>query len=347
MRLFDSSRFAAVLVAALLITACSGGGSSPLPHSLNPPTFGSAGDPLSLFVTNDLGTTGSVTVYDAGANGNVAPLAAIAGSNTQLGPAEGVAFDAAGNIYVSNKGVGCVTSCIAIFAAGASGNVAPLRTICGDKTQLTGLIGGIAVDSAGYIYVADAPESILVFAPGASGNVAPVRVINGSNTGLATPIGIALDAAGHLYVANETASAGPVPGSITEYAPGASGNAAPVAAIVGLTTGVASPRGLALANGNIYVTNIGAPAPEPSITVYPQGANGNVAPQNMITGPNTMLFGGTGIAVDASGAIYTANNNSPSYITVYAPGASGNATPARTIEGSNTQLGLPNLIALH
>lgn len=344
MRLFSFGRAALICLAAFL-TACGGGSStSSLPSVFAPPGPGTAGDPPSIFVPNDLGTTGSVTVYAANAGGNVAPQTTIAGSNTQLGPAEGIAFDAAGNMYVSNKGVGCVTACVAVFPPGASGNMAPLRTICGDKTQLTGLIAGVALDAAGEIYVAVSPESILVFAPGASGNVAPIRVITGQGSGLATPIGIALDANGDLYVANETAGSTGI-GSVTEYAPGASGAAAPVATIAGSSTLIAEPRGLALSNGSIYVVN-GLPG-STSITLYPQGANGNVAPTRTISGPNTMLAGPNGVAVDATGAIYVTNDASPAFITVYSSGAGGNAAPVQTIAGSATGLSLPGLLALH
>ncbi len=57
-----------------------------------------------LYVAN--GTTNSVTVYAAGASGNVAPIHTIAGPLTQLSVPSGIALDAAGDIYVSN----CTTS---------------------------------------------------------------------------------------------------------------------------------------------------------------------------------------------------------------------------------------------
>lgn len=56
----------------------------------------------------------------------------------------------------------------------------------------------VAMDDAGYVYVANAPQvsnpqgSILVFAPGLNGEVAPIQVISGSPTMLAAPTGIAV-----------------------------------------------------------------------------------------------------------------------------------------------------------
>jgi hypothetical protein len=350
MRLHVLVRFFIIALAAGFAGCAGGGGGGAAPASNPglPPTSPTTvtGGALSLFVPNDLGVTGSVVTFDAAtANGNATPIATIAGSNTRLGPAEGVAFDSSGDMYVSNKGVGCVTSCIAVFAPGASGNVAPIRTICGDKTQLNGLIAGIAVDTAGNVYVAEGPENILVFAAGASGNVAPVRVITGQGTGLATPVGIGVDTKGDIFVANETAGTGPVPGSITEYAPNASGAAAPIATIAGSSTLIASPRGLALANGNIYVVN-GMPGAF-SVAVFAQGTNGNVTPSNFIMGPDTMLAAPNGIAVDSSGNMYVTNDASPAYITVYGSLIGGDVPPMRLIQGSNTGLVLPNLPALH
>ena len=60
----------------------------------------------------------------------------------------------------------------------------------------------------------------------------------GASTGLNGPTGIALDAAGNLYVANTLGN------SITVYAPGASGDAAPVATISGGHTGLNGPIGI-------------------------------------------------------------------------------------------------------
>jgi surface antigen len=346
MRLQLFIRALAPLLGALL--ASCAGGSAVVPASNSGPIASApsstGGSSVALFVPNDLGVTGNVVAFDADASGNVAPIATIAGSNTSLGPAEGVAFDASGDMYVSNKGVGCVTSCVAVFAAGASGNVAPIRKICGNNTQLSGLIAGIAVDSAGFTYVAQGPENILVFAPGANGNVAPVRVITGQGTGLASPVGIGVDAKGDVYVANETGGSSGS-GTVTEYAPGASGAAAPIATIAGSSTLIASPRGLTLANGKIYVVN-GMPGAF-SVAVFPQGANGNVAPSNFIMGPSTMLAGPNGVAADSSGNIYVTNDASPAYVTVYGPLIGGDVPPIQTIEGGNTGLVLPNLPALH
>ena len=128
-------------------------------------------------------------VFDPMASGNVAPLYSIGGDLTglTLGSDSGIATDSSGNVYVttsSASGTGSArvySGSIVEFAAGAQGNVAPIRTISGPSTQLQAL-SGIAVDSAGNIYVVSATSqlsgvnispTILKFSATASGDVAP------------------------------------------------------------------------------------------------------------------------------------------------------------------------------
>jgi sugar lactone lactonase YvrE len=140
-----------------------------------------------LYVVDNLsqfGGTDELTVYAAGANGNVAPLQNITGSNTGMNGAVYDAVDAAGKIYVTSVTADAVT----VYAAGATGNVAPIATISGANTGLVAPTG-IAVDAAGNIYVGDENTNIVsVFAPGANGNVAPIRTIAGAATGLSAPL---------------------------------------------------------------------------------------------------------------------------------------------------------------
>lgn len=135
----------------------------------------------NLYIVN-LGAPGltPIVVFGPTATGNVAPIRSIGGSLTGIGAIGGIATDSAGSLYVtSNTAVGkTVTGKILVFAPSANGNVAPVRQISGDATQL-GLVFGIAVDSIGNIYVISATTSALVptvltFSATASGNVAPV-----------------------------------------------------------------------------------------------------------------------------------------------------------------------------
>jgi sugar lactone lactonase YvrE len=80
-----------------------------------------------------------ITVYAKNANGNVAPIRSINGSNTQIDLPYGIAVDSKDNIYVTQG----KTNSINVYAKGANGNVAPIHVISGSKTKLnvpTGLI---------------------------------------------------------------------------------------------------------------------------------------------------------------------------------------------------------------
>ena len=102
----------------------------------------------------------------------------------------------------------------------------------------------------------------------------------GANTGLDNPL--AFDAAGNLYVASFR-------GGITVYAPGANGNATPIANISGSNTKLSGPDGLVLdAAGNIHVGGHGPPGG--AVAEFATHANGNVAPVAYINGPSTHLW---------------------------------------------------------
>src|SRR6266702_3008825 len=307
----------------------------------------------SIYVANYYGS--SITVYAPGASGNATPSTTIAGSNTGLSWPWGIARDAAGNLYVVNSWSSSGSTSITVYAAGATGNAAPIATIAGANTGLSGPTG-LAFDPAGRLYVTNDAGSVTVYAAGASGNVAPIATIGGSsstdNTGLNYPVGIARDRAGRLYVTN------PGPNTVTVFAAGASGNATPATTISTISPAnqTGYPTGIALdPAGNVYVTNNQYRATGsgiyPSVTVYAPGAGGTAAPTRTITGAHTGMNGPVGIARDAAGNLYVANAGNSccglgNSITVYGAGARGDAAPTVTIVGGNTGLDAPSGVAL-
>ncbi|MBV8171151.1 MAG: NHL repeat-containing protein [Candidatus Eremiobacteraeota bacterium] len=231
---------------------------------------------------------------------------------------------------------------IAFFTV--SGSAAVLgTTISGSNTQLVNPTG--VGFSSGRIFVANnLANTVTVYPAGASGNAPPSTTIAGSNTGLDHPTDIDVDSAGRVYVGNSGSTIG---NSVRIFAPGASGNATPVASIFGPSTALAHPVSVAHdAAGNIYVANVG----NNSLTIYRSSdvfssPTGDVAPFATLAGALTGLSGPSGIALDTSGNVYVTNGAANS-ITVYAPNPSGNQAPSATIAGASTAIDLPGDIEI-
>jgi 6-phosphogluconolactonase (cycloisomerase 2 family) len=194
-----------------------------------------------IYVAN---TVGSITVYAANPSGtlNETPLATITGPNTEVVSPHGVAVDAAGKIYAPGDDQFVNGGTVTVYAANPTGtlNEAPLATITGSNTGLSGP-WGVALDASGKIYVVNNfGSSVTVYAANPSGTVdeAPLATIAGNNTGLDGPTGVAVDASGKIYVVNNTSA------TVTIYAANPSGtlNEAPLATI----TGLSNPAGIAV-----------------------------------------------------------------------------------------------------
>lgn len=101
---------------------------------------------------------------------------------TNLDQAVGLTFDAAGMLYTTFQNTSLING-IQVYPSTASGPFDPTRLIAGSATTLVNPTG-IAVDSAGFIYVADyatgsgnqraISPSVKVFSPTANGDIAPV-----------------------------------------------------------------------------------------------------------------------------------------------------------------------------
>ncbi len=259
-----------------------------------------------LWTTNCLGLEGAhgpVVAFRLGASGDAAPAVSIGGAATGLtGCQTGVTVDGLGNVLVAdatntNRDPG---GHVAIFKPGRHGNVAPARRIGGAAANFHSPTG-IAVDSSGNLYVADSCRGypcagdVQVFAADSKGNVASIRRIAGTSTGLAAPEGVALDAAGNLYVANVSTNA------ITVYAAGASGNAAPIRTIRGANTLLDYPTGLAVDGAGYLYVGTGDSDEDPGthipVLVFAPNAHGDAAPRAAIK------LRGDGLAVPSGVAI--------------------------------------------
>ena len=129
--------------------------------------------------------------------------------------------------------------------------------------------------------------------------------------------------------------------TLTEYAPGASGDATPIAtvsspAFFNGTTGLAQDE-----NGNLLVTNRFMN----TIDRIAPNANGITLPQAVIQGPDTGLSYPHGIDIDAQGRIVVADEY-PAAIEIFPADAADDAQPVATISGASTGLGSPEALAV-
>ena len=126
----------------------------------------------------------SITVYNADAKGDVAPIRRIQGEKTGLNWPMAIDVDRNRNeIAVANNG----DSSIRVFRRTDAGDVAPVRVIKGPATRITGPMG-VAYDlKNNEIWVANyGDHAAVVFPITASGNVAPKRILRNAPAGSPT-----------------------------------------------------------------------------------------------------------------------------------------------------------------
>lgn len=254
------------------------------------------------------------------ATGSTGPDVSIAGPNG----GEAVAFDGAGNMWVSQYG-GTVLRFGASQLA-SSGPQTPSRSI---DASSYGNLSGLAFDAAGNLWVAVGNgNELLEYTPAqlaAGGTLTPPVVIGASAGGsLQTPIGIAFDATGALWVANLDAP------SLVEYSKSqlaSTGNPTPA---VTITNGLSRPYGIAIdGSGNLWVADsvsgvlrydhadLGSPSASPAATIL-----GTSTPE--------------ALAFDASGALWVFEYGSATLGQFTNPGAlTGTVSPAANVAVSS------------
>jgi sugar lactone lactonase YvrE len=131
----------------------------------------------------------------------VASVLTISGLATALGHPTGLAFDAAGNLYISDYSNGRVVEISCLLVAGSTSQ--GIGTVIATKGYTTTPLGitGVAVDSMGNIYIpdgyaADPSRVIKVTAAGAASLLTPTGIT------FSRPEGVTADGMGNLYVAD-------------------------------------------------------------------------------------------------------------------------------------------------
>jgi hypothetical protein len=265
-----------------------------LPYAPGAIAVGPSGDVYVVYAQVD-----AIAVYAPGTT-DQQPIAVLFGAQTQLSAPFDLAFDARGDLYVSNLGNNTVTE----YAPGAQADAAPIAVIGGDKTALTA-VGAITVDAYGRVVVGAGEGYLDVFAPGSDGNIAPSYEIGGGATGIQFAVGLAATGA-DLYVLSRSQTGT----AVIDLAEDARGNAVPRTTIAGADTRLLNGGGIALDGAaNLYVTNQDGLTNRSWVTTFAPGASGDAKPVALLQGKQTGLVGPIGIAVGAP--LYATNTDLP------------------------------------
>jgi trimeric autotransporter adhesin len=282
--------------------------------------------------------------------GTGCPISGVPAQNAEIGTANGIAVDGSGNVYFSDtdnhlvrkiNAAGVITTLAGNCTPGFSGDGGPATAAQLNQPY------GVAVDSAGNVYVADygnnrvrrigTDGTITTIAGNGQGRLAGDGVA-AVNAPLLTPRNVAADALGNLYISEFTGHRVrklTPDGQIATFAglgiAGYAGDSGPAtSAQLNFPAGLTVDR-----SGNLYIA-------DSSNHCVRKVSNGII---NTVLGPGTIpsgdtIYGPVGVALDANGLIYIAEGSlGGASVGVYTPG-SGKWSP--TIigpPGSNESFG--------
>jgi sugar lactone lactonase YvrE len=208
---------------------------SSLVLGFNPGSIAIAQGGKELFVANLVNN--AINVYKAGVTAYTPPKRTLI-LNFQP---SGVAVDTNGNLFVG----GSTTGYVAVFAPKAKNHAKPIQVISLPDKHFT--VNGVAVDSAGSLYMSDTNEVSVFTTPTTNPTLSRAIIGNGQQ---AVPSGMAIDSSGENYVTNTGAN------DVLAYSPTANGTSAADRVIsANGSSPLRAPVADAVNGTNLYVTS--------------------------------------------------------------------------------------------
>ena len=291
-------------------------------------------DRLGNVYVADSGNNTIREVTPAGVVSTLAGLPGSSGTNNGTGSAaqfnypDGLAVDGTGNIYVADYGNNTIRQ---VIPAGTNWVVSTLAGLAGNGGSANGTENaarfyypiGVAVDGASNVYIADygnntirqvTPAGVVATVAGLAGSFGNSNA-TGSAARFSSPVGMAVDSASNIYVAdsdNDAIRKVTPAGAVTTLAGGSYGTndgTGPAARFF-------SPQGVAVDTvGNVYVAdtyNSTIRQVTPAGVVTTLAGQAGTSGTNDGTGTNAQFRYPSGLAVDHSNNIYVADSGNNS-----------------------------------
>ena len=364
--------FAVTLFTFFLLNLLPG---SPINAILGP----AAGDPAARAELNSphavatdaagnvyIADTANNVVRKVASNGTVSTLAGNgtlgnggdggAATSAQLNGPQGVAVDSSGNVYIADSGNSRVRKVTAAGTIGAYAGTGAAGFGGDDGAAASAQLNsptGVAVDSAGNLYIADFENSVIrkVTAAGAISTIAGVGPNEGysGDGGPATkallnfPESVAVDSAGNVYIADQmncrvrmVTASGVISTIAGTGSAGYSGDGGPAIGAAMTPVGIAADSA-----GSVYVSDGGSRVrrffPGGGIlAIAGNGAQGYTGDGGIAT--SASLNAPNGLAVDSKGDVFVADTNNNAIRELVFAG-SGNLTIAAVTNGATNLTG--------
>ena len=268
-----------------------------------------------VWVVNSSGTLtqviGNGTCAFSGDNGPAA--------SAQLDYPQGVAVDSSGNLYIADSNrIRKVSGGIITTVAGNGIDGYNGDNISATSAELFDPCG-VAVDSSGNLYIADAQNNRIRKVSGGiittvAGN--GTRGYNGDNISATSaelnfPQGVAVDSSGNLYIADyNNYRIRKVSGGIITTAAGDGNYGYNGENIVATSAGLSGPNGVAVdSSGNVYIAELGGRIGKVSGGIITTVAGNGTLGYNgdNISATSAELYSPASVALDSSGNLYIAD----------------------------------------